>query len=1018
MKKVKYLLTIIFLLFLTVIACTTANSAQVSLPSSFSEKISSQNLNLKNSSASLPVATAELVHNNKLMYSLSPQGDSTEKDDLPVHITWGPESAPDLFASVGSAAPVYKTDENGKKVFQYFKMTDDQPGQVGGLVLRSSYTSKYAGVSSKLPFDMDITFEIKSDKNSNGPGNGFAVFTCPEIKFGENYKDGAFKDPTPLPQMPKNQDIYSLGLPGANLGASDLIGTSGIYVATKGADKTNSQVGDYNLYGAPSHSWIGDGKHELFANNVGEKKDNYLSLLPTNTATYQMYTQPDPKVYNRIIPNISKIPIPGSMNFRGDMSNQKIFTPNISNGQWYRVQYILNTKFDTLAIKIWNADEYKSNPKTASTVVDTSASLNGDISYMFLGFYNRMYLKITSTTGTSFSKQYVRNLQGKIDVSQAGNTIAQKVDANGKPIDDNTKEFSDTQSHKITEPIRFHRSSDDSDWILSRINVQNIMTDGTIEKKRRVSVNDITREDKDNWSYQIPDLFKSDSKSVLVRDVNFIYRRAKKKPQLKIDLIQEDNSPTNQVTLNPGDSVKVNLTLTNPLDGPDPWNKVSAWIVKPKSLDFIKDSNDNQVSLNKNGYLVADFGDFSSNENKAVSYTLKNNSNSKVDLNNDTENLEGQTIYLYDQSPENFDDDGQLLQSSYYYDENTWDGPLASSTSLPNFNTYTDLDYGNYIPRWGSEVKRMGKVVFHYWDIDDPDSKVSMDPGSDKVPLKEINDLKPKTVTGDLGTPVIGSLPNGTDAVQQAMGVSNPQAPAPAFPGYKYLGYYEYDGTQSTFHSYYPSSAPDVGPEDSPDLSNGNVDTTFKTGEMHDPPQSIAFIYRKRSLDGALSLQVPSELRFGSHLTTKRKFSANDAYQVTINDLRNNRGLPLNQKNGNYQLSVQTTNELSGKKDNKINNAWLTFGDPTITSNNSNDYSPNINKVSKIFSSNDKINILPVGKSDKHLPLAIMNSNQFGSFKLVWTKENINLNIGTNQKIKSDSYDAQIIWQLTDSISN
>lgn len=1018
MKKVKYLLTIIFLLFLTVIACTTANSAQVSLPSSFSEKISSQNLNLKNNSASLPVATAELVHNNKLMYSLSPQGDSTEKDDLPVHITWGPESAPDLFASVGSAAPVYKTDENGKKVFQYFKMTDDQPGQVGGLVLRSSYTSKYAGVSSKLPFDMDITFEIKSDKNSNGPGNGFAVFTCPEIKFGENYKDGAFKDPTPLPQMPKNQDIYSLGLPGANLGASDLIGTSGIYVATKGADKTNSQVGDYNLYGAPSHSWIGDGKHELFANNVGEKKDNYLSLLPTNTATYQMYTQPDPKVYNRIIPNISKIPIPGSMNFRGDMSNQKIFTPNISNGQWYRVQYILNTKFDTLAIKIWNADEYKSNPKTASTVVDTSASLNGDISYMFLGFYNRMYLKITSTTGTSFSKQYVRNLQGKIDVSQAGNTIAQKVDANGKPIDDNTKEFSDTQSHKITEPIRFHRSSDDSDWILSRINVQNIMTDGTIEKKRRVSVNDITREDKDNWSYQIPDLFKSDSKSVLVRDVNFIYRRAKKKPQLKIDLIQEDNSPTNQVTLNPGDSVKVNLTLTNPLDGPDPWNKVSAWIVKPKNLDFIKDSNDNKVSLNKNGYLVADFGDFSSNENKTVSYTLKNNSNSKVDLNNDTENLEEQTIYLYDQSPENFDDDGQLLQSSYYYDENTCDGPLGSSTSLPNFNTYTDLDYGNYIPRWGSKVERQGKVVFHYWDIDDPDSKVSMDPGSDKVPLKEINDLKPKTVTGDLGTPVIGSLPNGTDAVQQAMGVSNPQAPAPAFPGYKYLGYYEYDGTQSTFHSYYPSSAPDVGPEDSPDLSNGNVDTTFKTGEMHDPPQSIAFIYRKRSLDGALSLQVPSELRFGSHLTTKRKFSANDAYQVTINDLRNNRGLPLNQKNGNYQLSVQTTNELSGKKDNKINNAWLTFGDPTITSNNSNDYSPNINKVSKIFSSNDKINILPVGKSDKHLPLAIMNSNQFGSFKLVWTKENINLNIGTNQKIKSDSYDAQIIWQLTDSISN
>lgn len=1017
MKKVKYLLAIIFLLFLTVIACITANSAQASLSSSLSEKISSQDRNLKNNSASLPVATAELVHNNKLIQSLSPQGDSAEKDDLPVHITWGPESAPDLFASVGSAAPVYKTDENGKKVFQYFKMTDDDPGQVGGLVLKSSYTSKYSGSSKKLPFNMDITFEIKSDKSTNGPGNGFALFNCPEIKFGENYKDGAFNDPTPLPQMPKNQDIYSLGLPGANLGASDLVGVSGVYIATKGVNAEQSQVGDYNLYGAPSHNWINDGKHELFANNIGQRRDNYLPIDSNYTSAYQMYTYPDSKVYKYVKPS-SKLPIPGAMNFRGFASNQAIFQPSISNGQWYRVRFILDASSNSFFMYMWNADDYKANPTTAKMYVNLGAGLDGDDSYRFLGFYHRLYLKITAATGTSFSKQYVRNLQGTIDVSQAGNTIAQKVDANGKPIDDNTKEFYDTQSHKITEPIRFHRSNDDSDWILSRINVQNIMTDGTIEKKRSVSASDITREDKDNWSYQIPDLFKSDSKSVLVRDVNFVYRRAKKKPQLKIDLIQDDNSPTNQVTLNPGDSVKVNLTLTNPLDGPDPWNKVSAWIVKPKNLDFIKDSNDNKVSLNKNGYLIADFGDFSSNENKTVSYTLKNNSNNTVDLNNDTENLLEQTIYLYDQSPENFDDDGQLLQSSYYYDENTCDGPLGSSTSLPNFNTYTDLDYGNYIPRWGSEVKKLGKVVFHYWDIDDPDSKVSMDPSADKVPLKEINNLKPKTVTGDLGTPVVGSLPNGTDAVQQAAGISNPQAPAPAFPGYKYLGYYEYDGTQSTFHSYYPSSAPDVGPEDSPDLSNGNVDTTFKTGEMHDPPQSIAFIYRKRSLDGALSLQVPSELQFGSHLTTKREFSANDAYQVIINDFRNNRGLPLNQKNGNYQLSVQTTNELSGKKDNKINNAWLTFGDPTITSNKSNGYSPTIDKVSKIFSSNDKLNMLSIGKSDKHLPLAIMNSNQFGSFKLVWTKEDINLNVETNQKIKSDSYDAQITWQLTDSISD
>lgn len=1012
MKKAKYLLTIIFLLFLTVIACLTANSAQASLSSSFSEKISSQDRNLKNNSASLPVATAELVQKNKILQDLSPK--STSNYDLPINIHWDSEQADNVFRTMGSASAVYTTDANGKKVLQYFKITDDQPGQAGGLVLRTPYSSRYSGNTSKFPATMDVTFDIRStiSKSSNGPGNGFAIFNCPKIQYGEYYKEGSFPSPTKVPQMPKDQTMFSLGQAGANLGVSDLVGAAGAFIANKGVSKEESIPGDGKLYGADSHRWTSASDHQLYSDRFGYDKDKYLSLDSNKSCTGGMYTWPDDRVLKEA--GVTAKHDPGAMDYRGFLITRP-YTDNIANGQWYRVRFTLNDS-NISNIKVWNVKEITDNPN-AKAIMDFSQNLNQDIAYTSLNFYPKMYLKLTASTGLGFSEQDIRNLHGNINVAHAGTTIAQKVDTNGKPIDDATKDYPNVESQSIDEPINY-TGSDNSKWVLSHVTVQNSMTDGTLEGKKKISSEYITNDGGVNWICHLPGVDNVDSNDVISRDVDFVYRRVDKKPQIKIDLFKNGSSQADQVTLQNGDSVKVNLTLTNPLDGPNPWNKVSAWIVKPKNLDFTKDSNDNKVSLNKNGYLVADFGDFSSNENKTVSYTLKNNSNSKVDLNNDTENLEEQTIYLYDQSPENFDDDGQLLQSSYYYDENTCDGPLGSSTSLPNFNTYTDLDYGNYIPRWGSKVERQGKVVFHYWDIDDPDSKVSMDPSADKVPLKEINDLKPKTVTGDLGTPVVGSLPNGTDAVQQAAGISNPQAPAPAFPGYKYLGYYEYDGTQSTFHSYYPSSAPDVGPEDSPDLSNGNVDTTFKTGEMHDPPQSIAFIYRKRSLDGALSLQVPSELQFGSHLTTKRKFSANDSYQVTINDFRNNRGLPLNQKNGNYQLSVQTTNELSGKTDNKINNVWLTFGDPTITSNKSNDYSPNINKVSKIFSSNDKLNILPIGKSDKHLPLAIMNSNQFGSFKLVWSKENINLNVGTNQKIKSDSYDAQITWQLTDSISN
>ncbi len=1014
MKKVKYLLAIIFLLFLTVIACITANSAQASLSSSFSEKISSQDRNLKNNSASLPVATAELVHKNKILQDLSPKDSSSY--DLPINIHWDSEQANNVFRTIGSAVPIYKMDDNGKQVLQYFKITDDQPGQVGGLVLRASYVSRNTGNVSLFPATMDITFDIRSipSKNVNGPGNGFAIFNSPDIRSGGYYKDGSFPLPTKLPQMPKDQTMLSLGQAGANFGASDLLGVAGAYIANKGVSKEESILGDGKLYGADSHKWLPDSSHQLYTDSNGYTMNNYLYINSSSSSTFLMSTWPDQNITKQMAPRSWHDP--GSMNFQGAVGHTSR-GDNLADGKWYRVRFILDSS-NYASIKIWDAEKVTNNPNTP-TVMSFNENLVNSAPFTALNFYPSMYLKLTATTGLGSSEQDIRNISGDINISRSNNTtFVQKVDTNGTPIDESTENFSSDDNKNVSEPVHFTRSNDSSKWVLSRVTVQNTMTDGTIQGKKQVSPKDIHNIGDGNWYYKPQSLNASDSKDMISRSIDFVYRRTDKKPLLKVDLFKDGNPITSKLILNKGDSVKVDLKLTNPSYGPEIWHAVSALIVKPKSLDFIKDSNNNQVSLNKNGYLVADFGDFSSNENKAVSYTLKNNSNSKVDLNNDTENLEGQTIYLYDQSPENFDDDGQLLQSSYYYDENTWDGPLASSTSLPNFNTYTDLDYGNYIPRWGSEVKRMGKVVFHYWDIDDPDSKVSMDPSADKVPLKEINNLKPRTVTGDLGTPVIGSLPNGTDAVQQAAGISNPQAPAPAFPGYKYLGYYEYDGTQSTFHSYYPSSAPDVGPEDSPDLSNGNVDTTFKTGEMHDPPQSIAFIYRKRSLDGALSLQVPSELQFGSHLTTKRKFSANDAYQVTINDFRNNRGLPLNPKNGNYQLSVQTTNELSGKKDNKINNVWLTFGDPTITSNKSNDYSPNINKVSKIFSSNDKLNMLPIGKSDKHSPLAIMNSNQFGSFKLVWTKKDINLNIGTNQKIKSDSYDAQITWQLTDSISD
>ncbi|MCO6543721.1 MAG: hypothetical protein J6584_07140 [Lactobacillus sp.] len=211
------------------------------------------------------------------------------------------------------------------------------------------------------------------------------------------------------------------------------------------------------------------------------------------------------------------------------------------------------------------------------------------------------------------------------------------------------------------------------------------------------------------------------------------------------------------VRLDAGESVKVNVTINNPNDGPSPWHNVS---------------KENSTTLK------ADFGNLLPNKTKTISYILKNKGSSPVnfyagDVGKEAGVNLGQIIYIYDQSSENVDVNGQPVQSSYYYVNTTLDAPNSTIKQVPDLNSYINLYPSNYVPRSGLAVIKTGRVEFHYWDIDDPNSNVSMDPFQIKVPTKEINNFGPIRVSGPTGEVVSENLPADTEIVKQNLQLQN-----------------------------------------------------------------------------------------------------------------------------------------------------------------------------------------------------------------------------------------------------
>lgn len=965
----------------------------------YAETSTQYNLNgvLPNNKKETPVNVNKGVDNllseDKLLSSLQ-----VRSNLYPVKITLNSKEMKDLFTPLGNATPELNPDQT---TWKDVRLTDDKSGQVGGLVLNIPYSSPITSNFYQAPSVMDISFDIKSvpSKTSKDVGNGFAIFNCPEIVYGQKYKEGTSLSQQMVPQMPQNQGMYSLGQAGGNFGAADMIGTSGGYIANRAV--SNIKYQDSQLYGSSTHAWkpSADG----YSDSRFSSSENHLQLYSGHSTINNFMTWPDSTI-SSAIKYFSYGP--GTLDYQSPSSSGNF--NNIADGKWYRVEYVFDEN-NNFTMKIWSESDAESdqdtNPKRnpLRTVVKY---LKNDMSYAALLFYPEAYLKITASTGEGTSEQYVKNVHGTINVASAGTTIAKKVDATGKPLENVSQRFSNTGVQSISNPVKFTKS-DGSTWVLSHINKQTVKTDGTTSEKTKVSEKDITNKNS-IWTYTAPAF---DSSNIAVRNVNFVYRRSSSIPKpsviLKKDGIKSDE---NMVQLNPGEKVNVNVSLTNTNDGPSPWEKVYMIIHKPKQLALFDADSTPKVTELDSETLQADYDDLLPNSTKSISYILKNNSDqtinfypSDIDTNDDGNNM-GQTIYVYDKSNENIDTTGKLEEGSYYYDEKTLDGPYAKTAGLPDFAKYLDLDPGNYVPRSGPAVARKAKVVFHYWDIDDPSSDVEMDPSKEKVPQKEINEFGPQTVTGNHGDSVLENLSNETPIVKQ-----RGSAPAPDFKGYQYLGYYEYDGTKSEFHSYDSTSQ---------DGANSNVETKYKVMSNATLPQSIAFIYRKKSLSGSLAMIIDNpNLDFDKHFT--HIVANNDTtiysmknYRISIKDARNNRGLVLSPSAGDYQLVVSATSSLTGQSNSnsKISSS-LFFADPTITSNVNGTSSDKPQQLQTFpNSSSQKLSL------SKNSTLTISDNPYFGNLDYEWNSKDIHLEI-PKQNIKPDKYQTKITWQLTNSIN-
>ncbi|WP_182437800.1 WxL domain-containing protein [Bombilactobacillus bombi] len=965
LKRIRYILILIVILFICFLSFSGISQVKASDIQNFTIQADKE----KHFSSS---AISFLLKNNQFLKSLQ------LSDNLyPIHIHWNDTQASSLFTPLGDATPELNSDGSWEDI----RMTDDRQGQVGGLVLDIPYGSAYTEGYGNAPAIMDISFDIRINTTSGQqPGNGFAIFNVPEIIHGETYKDGSPLAGKNVPKMPKDQGMFALGQAGGNLGAGDMLGVSGGYITTNKPDRGIPGNPD-TLYGSPLHAW-GPSTDQQIYNDIYES--NLPTKLQSPASMYQMMTWPDNDVLDTIL---WKKHAPGSLFYEDydSYGNQPVaIKQNILDGNWYTVNY----KFDANSTFTMTL----SDAKTKTQIASCSKNMADDMSCYALNVYRKAYLKITATTGLGVAKQYIRNLHGSIDVAEAGATISRKVDSTGKPLENISQNFQDTEAHTITNPVQFTKA-DGSHWILSHINTEVVKTDGSVVTKKRVPAdhNQITNIN-GNWSYNIPNI---DSNNIAIRNVDFVYRRSDGTPRPQITLQKNGTGPeTDMVRLDAGESVKVNATINNPNDGPSPWQKVTALIVKPSQLMLSEPDSD--VSEENSTTLKANFGNLLPNKTKTISYILKNMGSSPVnfyagDVGKEAGVNLGQIIYIYDQSSENVDVSGHPVQSSYYYVNTTLDAPNSTIKQVPDLNSYINLYPSNYVPRSGLAVIKTGRVEFHYWDIDDPNSNVSMDPSQIKVPTKEINNFGPIRVSGPTGEVVSENLPADTEIVKQ-----NGSAPAPKFKNYQYLGYYKYDGINSRFYPYDPHDI--LG-------TNSNVETLFSS----DNDQTISFIYRRKSLAGKLTIRLNSkQLDFGHHFTydivNGKNLDSVNSYQVQVIDARNNRNLKLAPTTGDYKLYLYSDTPLIGK--NKVDHniqSQLDFEKPNAESDS------NLNLVT-LFPAKSTLSL-----GNSSMPLLVAENPQYGNLILNWPKQQIHLKI-LEKDILEDKYESKITWQLTNSL--
>ncbi|ERL65007.1 lectin-like domain-containing protein [Schleiferilactobacillus shenzhenensis] len=866
-------------------------------------------------------------------------------------ITIGSNQSQDFFSPSGST--VIDSDADGN--WSNITLTNINDGggynQVGAVTLNMRIDMNY-----DFTFHWQVKTQPALDDNGNprimADGIGFALH--PVYNAGVT---GTGPDSEISSDQTIDQGLHAVGNNGGNLGTADLMNSWGF--------KLDSYYND-GFSGPLANTFYGDVQHRQNGQNGGTMNaDAYATAdnrvdgsavdgIPVDNlggqwGPYGMFTQTDATGYMSYTASDNSIE-------QTPLTGKAANSVNMLAGQWENMTMSYDATFHQLKVQITDpTDTSRTMTWERALTAAEQANIQSKKYYAF---------SVLGSTGTSVATQAIQHLGGTF-TPENPTLVVRQTTTNGTSIAD-AQTITTKGTVKTQAPVQATPTDKNNQFqgILSHILFTYYDSTGHQVTKRvdNTRKNGFDR-DVDNWFYSV----NTNNYSALTM-VTYVYRRQNDLPQLtfKYDNVTTDSD--GNATLTPGSDVRVTATLTNPASGPSTWMDAFALDKLPAMLQ-LKEPTSN-VTTQADGWTKIKFGDIARGTPAQQVFTLhyQGTMNATLYPGSIPSNAGGlvlaQDAYVYDASPENKDTAGNPVSSSYYYVPNVLDAPLKTETATAELvvSDYTEMDYGNFVPYYGSKAPT-ASAAFHYWDVTDKNA-TTMDPAKTGHPTTDITGAPAKTVTGQLG-----------DAIT---------APATALSGYDYLGYYEYTSTGSTWHA-----AGDTAPT-----------FYFQSQTGATPQQTIAYVYRPTN-SKYLTI-TPPKLDFGQHTTqtisqTNQTWPLSDAAQVQVADNRPHKdGVPTAD---GWQVTVQASGPFKTADGQTLTGASLAFTAPTTSTTPS----PTLTGGT-----------LTLGTGTSNT-LTLAKTADYGSANLQWAADGVHLAL-PKQAVAAQPYTTTLTWTVNDGL--